>query len=161
MESIRHRPTERLDIILGLRPAHRDLPFAELDALYMHILSELDDPHRTLLVIGLLLIRAQYLGDRLSSITDIEHFLGLDAGDVELLLADMASLVSWDADGTQNVQMLHASFGDFLFDRSRSGKYSMERKAMHTIMACHCCQNISFSRRSDLEARDKGKYAAP
>lgn len=97
VESIRHRPPERLDIILGLRPAHRDLPFAELDALYMHILSALDDPDRTLLVIGTILVRSQFLGQwQLSRIPDIERFLGLDAGDVDFLLADMASLVSWD-----------------------------------------------------------------
>ncbi|KJA21320.1 hypothetical protein HYPSUDRAFT_42181 [Hypholoma sublateritium FD-334 SS-4] len=153
IESIRHRPMERLDIILGLRPVHRDLPFAELDALYMHILSALDDPERTLLVIGLILVRAQFLGHHLSRIPDIERFLGLEAGDVEFLLADMASLVSWEVDGTQIVQMLHASFGDFLFDHSRSGTFSLERKALHAVMAYQCCRNISCS--SDVDTRDK------
>ena len=42
VESIRHRPTERLDIILGLRPVHRDLPFSELDALYITFCHCLD-----------------------------------------------------------------------------------------------------------------------
>ncbi|KDR71318.1 hypothetical protein GALMADRAFT_25087, partial [Galerina marginata CBS 339.88] len=36
--SPRHRPPDRLNVILNLRSAGRDLPFAELDALYMHIL---------------------------------------------------------------------------------------------------------------------------
>ena len=35
--SIRHQPADRLDIILGLRAPRNELPFAELDALYMHI----------------------------------------------------------------------------------------------------------------------------
>ena len=137
---------------------HRDLPFSELDALYMHILSAIDDPDRTLLVIGLILVRVPQFGEYLSRIPDLERFLGLEAGDVELLLADMASLVSWDAGGTQTVQMLHASFGDFLFDHLRSGKFSMEKKAMHAVAACHCCRNINLSCSSDLNPRDRGKY---
>ncbi|KAF8957578.1 hypothetical protein BDZ97DRAFT_1706795 [Flammula alnicola] len=50
--SIRHIPTNRLDVILGLRPAHNDTPFAELDVLYMHIMSSLDEVESALLIIG-------------------------------------------------------------------------------------------------------------
>jgi hypothetical protein len=39
VSSIRHKPVDHLAIILGLRPPQRDLPFAELDALYLHICS--------------------------------------------------------------------------------------------------------------------------
>ncbi|KAF5314313.1 hypothetical protein D9619_011751 [Psilocybe cf. subviscida] len=39
VKSSRHRPHHRLDIVLNLRPASRDLPFSELDALYAHIFS--------------------------------------------------------------------------------------------------------------------------
>ncbi|KIM40824.1 hypothetical protein M413DRAFT_154407 [Hebeloma cylindrosporum] len=43
VSSIRHKPHDRLDVILGIHPPQRDLPFAELDALYVHILSGVDD----------------------------------------------------------------------------------------------------------------------
>ncbi|KDR74768.1 hypothetical protein GALMADRAFT_141108 [Galerina marginata CBS 339.88] len=36
VKSTRHRSPQRLDVILGVRPTHHELPFAELDALYMH-----------------------------------------------------------------------------------------------------------------------------
>ncbi|KDR79589.1 hypothetical protein GALMADRAFT_19964, partial [Galerina marginata CBS 339.88] len=39
VESTRHKPANRLEIILGLRPPVRDLPFAELDALYHQIFA--------------------------------------------------------------------------------------------------------------------------
>jgi len=32
VSSIRHKPTDRLDIVLAIRPPQKDLPFAELDA---------------------------------------------------------------------------------------------------------------------------------
>jgi hypothetical protein len=43
VSSIRHKPHDRLDIVVGIRPPQRDLPFAELDALYMHILAGVED----------------------------------------------------------------------------------------------------------------------
>ncbi|KDR74738.1 hypothetical protein GALMADRAFT_141083 [Galerina marginata CBS 339.88] len=42
--STRHRPPQRLEIILGIRPAQHEMPFAELDALYMHIFLSVVDP---------------------------------------------------------------------------------------------------------------------
>ena len=135
--SIRHKPTDQLEIILGLRPVHRDLPFSELDALYIHILSTLEEPHRTLLVIGILFVMVPYASDNYRcTISGVEHLLGLDVGDVELLLADMASLISLEGDEIKTIRILHASFSDFLFDSSRSGAFAIDRKTMHTRMAC-------------------------
>jgi len=41
---VRHRPQQRLDAILGLRPPFKDLLFSELDALYLHFLGSKNDP---------------------------------------------------------------------------------------------------------------------
>ncbi|KJA16495.1 hypothetical protein HYPSUDRAFT_291004 [Hypholoma sublateritium FD-334 SS-4] len=144
IKSLRHRPVDRLEIILGIRPVLRDMPFGELDALYMHILSALEDPDRTLLIIGVIL--AQGPGGAISKISNIEKFLGLDAGDGEFLLADMTSLLSLE-NGT--VCMLHASFGDFLFDPARSGTFSVDRTAVHTTMAYHCIRRLNGASRDD------------
>ena len=150
--SIRHKPTDRLEIILGLRPVHRDLPFSELDALYIHILSTLEDTQRTLLVLGIILIMSFYPHSNYHRTTSgVEHLLGLDAGDVELLLADMASLISLEGDEIKIIRMLHASFGDFLFDASRSGPFAIDCKSMHTKMACLCLQHINLRMYDPLE----------
>ena len=148
VNSLRHRPVDRLDIILGLRPAHHDLPFAELDALYMHILEALEHPEKTLLIIGAILVRES---DFFSTLHGMEQFLGLEAGDVALFLADMTSLVSWDPDDVNSrLRILHASFGDFLFDPSRSGAFTIDRKAMDTIMACHCLRHWNVASNEEL-----------
>jgi hypothetical protein len=55
VSSIRHKPTDRLDIILGIRPAQRDLPFAELDALYRHILANTEEIEPILEILSFLL----------------------------------------------------------------------------------------------------------
>ena len=52
--STRHKPTDRLDIVLGIRPPQRDLPFAELDALYAHIFSGVEDIEHVLEILSLL-----------------------------------------------------------------------------------------------------------
>ncbi|KAF8965084.1 hypothetical protein BDZ97DRAFT_2000841 [Flammula alnicola] len=150
--SIRHRPTDRLEIILGLRPARHDLPFAELDALYMHIFSSLEEPESSLLIIGFLLLAKNdvpFMTRDMHTITNLEKFLGLNPGDVEIFLGDLASVVTWDSVITssseseaQVVRLLHASLGDFLLDSSRSKHLSINAKSMHTIFALQCMQQL-------------------
>ena len=41
--SIQHKPTYHLDMILSICPPQKDLPFAELDALHMHILASTEN----------------------------------------------------------------------------------------------------------------------
>ncbi len=72
----------------------------------------------------------------------IEEFLGLQTGNFNLYLVDMASLISWDLEGKQKTQILHASFCDFLLDPTRSKEFSCSEKAMNTMMACFCLQHL-------------------
>ncbi|KJA21296.1 hypothetical protein HYPSUDRAFT_203066 [Hypholoma sublateritium FD-334 SS-4] len=130
VKSLRHRPVERLEVVLGLRPVHRDLPFAELDALYMHILSALEFPDRTLQLIGVILVASDVRNIKFSAIHELEQFLGLESGDVEFYLADMSSLISCNDESTPTgIRILHASFSDFLLDPSRSGAFTIDRTA--------------------------------
>ena len=50
--SPRHHPARQLEIIRGLRPAGKLTPFAQLDVLYRHILSQIQDIDRTFLVLA-------------------------------------------------------------------------------------------------------------
>jgi hypothetical protein len=52
VSSRRHRPDHRLEIILDLRPKGKDLPFAELDALYRYVLSSVEDTTTTVHIIA-------------------------------------------------------------------------------------------------------------
>ena len=124
VKSPRHRPHQRFDSILGLRPPFKDLPFSQLDALYAHILETADDPQ---LLVDILIFPAMYGGS--ARVGRVERILGLESGDVEVLLSDVASIVRI-ADDTC-IDLLHKSFTDFLLDPQRSKDFSRNR--METI----------------------------
>jgi len=90
MIPIRHKPTDRLEIVLGIRPAQKDLPFSGLDALYTHILAGVEDIDHVLEILSAVLFGS--LVAWMHS-PEIEEFLSFQPGDVELYLADLHSLV--------------------------------------------------------------------
>ncbi|KAF5314458.1 hypothetical protein D9619_011749 [Psilocybe cf. subviscida] len=121
IKSSRHRPDHRLDVVLNLRPALKDLPFSELDALYTHIFSSVDDVERVLNVISF-----HVIFNPGTPITDIERILRLDVGEVALLLCDLASVIGYEkqySDKGLQLKILHASLADYLLDSTRSKEY--------------------------------------
>ncbi|KAF5325456.1 hypothetical protein D9619_009536 [Psilocybe cf. subviscida] len=135
VKSSRHQPHHRLDVVLNLRPASRDLPFSELDALYTHIFSSVDDIERVLDVISFHITFRTW-----ATVEAIERILRLNAGEVAMLLCDLASVIdyyemSWPG---RLLRILHASLSDYLLDSARSKEYFMdatERGAKH-VAAC-------------------------
>jgi hypothetical protein len=127
VSSRRHRPDHRLEIILDLRPKGKDLPFAELDALYRYVLSSVEDTAMTVGIIATALT-LWYEPDK-AALTDI---LDLSPSDIELHLIDLGSLVEY---GKDSLKILHASLGDFLFDESRSQELYIDRRPIHTKIA--------------------------
>jgi len=119
VESSRHRPHQRLDSVLGLRPPLKDLPFSQLDALYTHILSMAEDPG---LIISILAFPALY--DFLNTHM-IERILELEPGDVRILLSDFGSIVRVTSNG--HIDLLHKTFADYIWDRSRSKVFFISR----------------------------------
>ncbi len=140
VKSPRHRPSDQLDIVLGLRPVLGNSPFSGLDSLYMQILSVQENWDQIKQIIGVLLASPHNNWFSLRTPSDVEEFLGLRTGDLNLYLVDMASLISCDLERGKIPQILHASFSDFLLDPTRSGRFSISKKAMHTMMACHSLQ---------------------
>jgi hypothetical protein len=152
VKSSRHRPNHRLDVVLNLRPASRDLPFTELDALYTHIFSSVDDIEHALNIISFRIIF-----QKLPWIHAIEDIFQLDAGEVAILLCDLASVIVCEGLGRQRqLKILHASLVDYLLDSARSKEYFIDtttRCADH-IAACFQflsdgkCQDPLISRRA-------------
>ena len=141
VSSIRHKPTDRLDIILGIRPAQRDLPFAQLDALYRHILANAEEIEQILEILSFLLFfDPDYLFGWES--TNIEEFLALQPGSVELYLGDLSSLVSVGPD--KRINILHSSLTDFFVDPTRSKELWINRQARHTLFARRCLQSLQL-----------------
>ncbi|KAF4611533.1 hypothetical protein D9613_004468 [Agrocybe pediades] len=113
IQSPRHRPNQRLDAILNLRPPFKDLPFTELDALYRHIIFKAEDPSTVLDILGFPLLYGKF------EVSYLEKILQLEEGDVEVMLADLQSLVTIYCETTAfhpeiKVELLHKSLGDFL-----------------------------------------------
>jgi len=134
VSSIRHKPTDRLDIVLAIRPPQKDLPFAELDALYTHIFTGVEEIEPVLEILSLLLIGDSYSLD----LPMIEEFLFLQPGDVELYLGDLSSLVNIGPN--QQIKILHASLTDFLLDLTRSKEFWIKPRSRHTTFARRCLQ---------------------
>ncbi|KAJ3506849.1 hypothetical protein NLJ89_g6636 [Agrocybe chaxingu] len=127
VNSVRHLPSERLDIVLDLRPPDRDLPFAELDRLYTHILSRAEDIDLVLKILG---IRIAMQRDSFAPhIHVIERILALKEGSVLIALSDLHSLVECDDNG--QIKIHHSSLPDFFLASHRSGRYHIDIPMMH------------------------------
>ena len=137
VESDRHRPHQRLEAALGLRPAFKDLPFAELDALYTHILMVTEQPS---LAVDILAFPIMY--GRMP-LRDIERYLNLHSGDVHVVLADLGAIAKISMYGIHEVSMLHKSFSDFLFDPHRSKSLYRNRTETRAWHIIRVIENIS------------------
>jgi hypothetical protein len=117
-----HWPPDRLDIIFGISPCGRTTPFAEMDALYLHILMSASDNIQMALEIFAVLL---FLQHRHLQITPrfIESFLSLRDGEVFTILSDLHSIIAVPSVDERDLtlRLFHASLGDFLTDHSRSG----------------------------------------
>ncbi|KAF9542583.1 hypothetical protein CPC08DRAFT_439180 [Agrocybe pediades] len=134
VDSPRHRPDQRLDAIFKLRPPFKDLPFTELDALYHLIISKAEDLPTAL---DILAFPTLYGGTYPSR--NIEAILQLEQGGVEVLLADLQSIVTISANGT--IKFLHKSVADFLFDPQRAGDLY---RNLSRVWLSHVARVISF-----------------
>ncbi|PPQ93364.1 hypothetical protein CVT25_014585 [Psilocybe cyanescens] len=145
--SARHRPTHRLEIVLGIQlPKAGDSPFAELDALYRHILMGVEDVDLILQIIGFIILHPP---NYVNSVTFIEAFLSLAPGDVQLLMHSLGSLISvenhpyYPNDPEMlTIRILHASLKDYLLDQSRSEEFFLDRLKMHTRYAEICLAHM-------------------
>jgi hypothetical protein len=144
--STRHKPTDRLDIVLRICPPQRDLPFAELDALYTHIFASVEDIEPVLDILSFIFFDTGifYL---FHSPVVIEKLLSLQTADVELYLGDLSSLVSIGPGQHQEVKkvkILHASLADFFIDPTRSKELWINPPARHATFAHRCLQLLQL-----------------
>ncbi|KAJ7822895.1 hypothetical protein B0H14DRAFT_2827605 [Mycena olivaceomarginata] len=114
----RFRPTERLDIILGIKHNLSASPFDALDQLYHQILGLVPHEFRPQLLGILAAIRSQFE----LRFCEIERLLDLQPGDVCLILRDLHSVIDIPHEEDQLIAH-HASFLDFLEDPSRSSQF--------------------------------------
>ncbi|KAF8815033.1 hypothetical protein BYT27DRAFT_7201133 [Phlegmacium glaucopus] len=144
LESPKHRPMKRLNIVMGLIPVDGDMPYKELDALYSHILSRVDDLSSTLKIFGFLFFRDWAYVKPVTPYF-VADLLGLDAEDVHLCLSQLHSILYIpppQASGL-SIEVIHASLQDFLVDALRSGRYYVDQEAFHTDLAQQCLRKVN------------------
>ncbi|KAJ6482426.1 hypothetical protein C8R45DRAFT_302144 [Mycena sanguinolenta] len=144
------RPTERLNVIMGIKEADDESPFAALDRLYTQILSQIRARPRLLQV--LTVIAAQF-GWPIGS---IEQLLGLEPGDVRLTLRGLHSVIGakdWyrnpdledtdDWSSESSIIVHHASFYDFLQDPRRAGIFYVGSASCKMDLSCRILRAFS------------------
>ncbi|KAH9478521.1 hypothetical protein JR316_0008976 [Psilocybe cubensis] len=150
----RHRPTSQLDIVLGIRAANSALPFAELDALYMHILSSLDNPNPALQILAFQILSKSKQVEIIDHVGHMEKILCMNTGDADVALCDLGSILKLTNHGTdtgtqdRRLHIFHASIEDFLLDEARSGIFHIDAPSKHAEFAILYMQH--FSRTSEV-----------
>jgi len=140
VSSIRHRPADRLNIVLGLRPPRhaREMPFRELDALYTHIFASVEDKETVLLILGFQLLSSSRYPQM--DAEEVEDFFLLNRGDIEMLFGDLSAVITV-SDVDPFIHILHASLGDFLLDAARSKEFFIDLSSIHTTCMHLCFQH--------------------
>ena len=126
-------PTRRLDVIRRLQPprGEKDLPYAELDSLYNHVLSKVHNIEGVKQVLGVLLIVNDWSEDGLflNYADAMDDFLFWQPGETKACLSQLASVIECLA-GNDEIQILHASLSDFMLDPSRSHRFYLCRESI-------------------------------
>ncbi|KAF9565050.1 hypothetical protein CPC08DRAFT_211928 [Agrocybe pediades] len=141
VESPRHQPDHRLDVVLNLRPDNGDHPFAELDSLYATILQSALDIEKVLHVLSL------YLMDLKENIcfTVIEKLLWYSEGEVETLFYDMGALVQvYERNDQLYLRFLHASLREYLLDAARSKQFHIDMDQETIGHVIHALQYLAL-----------------
>jgi len=130
IDSPRHLPNQRLDIVLELRPTDGDLPFSELDKLYSCILSRTCELSLVLKMLGIQIALRQDVSI-LNRLYIIERVLALEDGKASIALADLPSLL--EIRGTE-IFFHHSSFIDFLLNCQRSKEHYVDAPSSHRMI---------------------------
>lgn len=137
IQSTKHRPVDRLRIILGISPTPaNETPYAALDALYTHIFFSVEDITRVMQIFGLLVVPHHSTDEKESFKTPdmIDQLLSFQSGDTQLILSDLLSVVAI-GDRYTPIKLHHASLNDYLLDRARSQSLSVDLSQAHSQLA--------------------------
>jgi len=124
-------PHRRLDVIRSLRSpkGEKDMPYAELNSLYHHVLSNVDNIEALKLVLGILIIvNPAAVGVEMYTPEAVDDFLFWERGETKACLSQLASIIECDTD--EGISTVHASLSDFLLDLSRSHQFYLCRESV-------------------------------
>lgn len=138
IRSPNHRPDDRLEVVLRLRPPQEgDKPYGQLDSLYGLIFAGVDNHgqlEKICLVLGILHFQSRNIGIFSKAHPSIEDILGMKAGDLLLLCDPILSLVAFNGN---NVRIFHKSLFDYLLDSTRGGHLPFDPSRLHESAATY------------------------
>ena len=146
LDSPKHRPMKRLDVIMGLIPVVGDMPYKELDALYSHVFSCVASLLRFLDIC--------FSGFRIMKISPPNFWLFyLDwTRKRSTYLSELHSILYIPPPpntNTMRIRPFHASLQDFLVNNLQ---YYLDEEAFHADRAQQCIRYIStLSMKQGLE----------
>ena len=116
-------PTKQLALVL--KPDAT--AFSDLDQLYTQILSVYPKAVNIVQVLAIISIFPGWLAEM------VEDIFGMEEGELKLVLHGLSSLIKNEDDENDDGRdciphFAHASFGDYLFDSSRSGPFHVNRE---------------------------------
>ncbi|KAF9035980.1 hypothetical protein BJ165DRAFT_644159 [Panaeolus papilionaceus] len=143
IKDLRGHPCERLEAILKHTLPSDDRPYADLDALYLHILRQTKHPRLVHRILAFRITTASFWGkmDDIDSRNYLRMLLSLPYS-VHTLLIDLQSIMSVDEDGMQFMGSYkdeksayppvfhHASLLEFLLDPHRSEEFYVDTPSM-------------------------------
>ena len=80
-------------------------------------------------------------------IEDVEIFLCLMPGELQIILSDLHSIIAVpspqkNASVVRHLRLFHASLGDFLLDKARSGELFIDAREAHAHLARFCIGHL-------------------
>ncbi|KAF8150923.1 hypothetical protein B0H34DRAFT_801828 [Crassisporium funariophilum] len=139
ISSPHHRPTERLDVILGLSDAGGDAPFSEFDRVYKNVFASVPNVQAALRILSVIIVMEVKMAPRM-----IERLMFLQPGDIELSLNELRSVVAFEGD--QQSIRVHESLAQFLLDASRSGELCADQGKAHAELARNCLRHLQTNK---------------
>jgi hypothetical protein len=127
IDDLDFRPTDRLEIIMGIAEPHHESPLSTLDQLYTQILGVVPGHSQLLRILSVLATQL------VLPIFQIEQLLGLKPGDVWLTFRRVHSVINVPSQSTDEDILIvhHASFLDFLNDQTRSSAFYTGISSVH------------------------------
>ena len=119
----------------------QEMPFAELDSLYTHILSSTrvaDACHVVACCIVIVPTLRSGANDRDGNPTQtVADILSMEIETLCAILEELRSIIHFTHTTLSfDFKLLHASFEDFIFDPRRSGGLYVDRTRLHASIAC-------------------------
>ncbi|KAF5326975.1 hypothetical protein D9619_004105 [Psilocybe cf. subviscida] len=122
-------PALSLDKVLGLRPVKKSSPFAELDAIYTYILSQVEDWDATKDVLAAQIFNSamrEPMGRPVHiTLHTILHPVGYQKHELASYTSDLTAVVKFEHRRDELI-FYHASLSDFFCDSMRSGEYHID-----------------------------------